>query len=135
MFIDTAASFWALDYQYAFNMKENNVEGEQARKIYIPILLLKTRSKPHDGYAEYFSTVESKGEQWNFEPMFVPVLEHRFQEDQLVRFSSILTGKKISNNIDASYGGLIFTSQRAVEAFARLVEDGRGMLICFSYLV
>ena len=114
-------------------MEEDCAEREQAEKISIPILLLKTKSTPHDGYEEYFSTMKVEGKKWDFEPLFVPVLEHRFQEDCLARLKNFLTARKISKNIDSYYGGLIFTSQRAVEAFARLVEEGRGMLADFFF--
>lgn len=102
-------------------MNESSAEGGRAGKV--PILLLKTKSTPHDGYEEYFS-VNGKGEKWSYEPTFVPVLEHRLQEEALGTVRDLLKKKKISKNAGARYGGLIFTSQRAVEAFARVVEQG-----------
>lgn len=106
-------------------MNESSADGGRAGKI--PMLLLKTKSTPHDGYEEYFSVVKGKDEKLCYEPTFVPVLEHRFQEEALGAVRGLLKNKEISKNAGARYGGLIFTSQRAVEAFARVVEE--GMLI------
>ncbi|KAG0647117.1 Uroporphyrinogen-III synthase [Hyphodiscus hymeniophilus] len=88
----------------------------------IPVLLLKTKSTPNDGYEEQFSAVK---EGHFFEPDFVPVLEHRFLDEGLSTVKRLLQSKQISCDSGATYGGLIFTSQRAVEAFAKLVEEGR----------
>jgi uroporphyrinogen-III synthase len=106
-------------------MNESSTEGGRAGQV--PILLLKTKSTPHDGYEEYFSAVEGKDEKWSFQPSFVPVLEHKFQEEALATVRDLLERKDISKNAGAKYGGLIFTSQRAVEAFAGIVE--RGMFL------
>lgn len=88
-----------------------------------PVLLLKTKSIPDDTYEELFSAPRDG---LHFEPIFVPVLQHQFQEDGMSSFRSLLREKKISKHKDAAYGGLIFTSQRAVEGFTKLVEEGRG---------
>jgi uroporphyrinogen-III synthase len=92
----------------------------------IPVFLLKTRSTPNDGYDDYFSAAAGSNKKWQFTPTFVPVMEHRFNEEHLSHFKDLLSNGQISRDADAKYGGLIFTSQRAVEAFARLltVEDG-----------
>ncbi|KAJ5136080.1 hypothetical protein N7448_004634 [Penicillium atrosanguineum] len=93
----------------------------------IPILLLKTRSSPNDGYDEFFNTN-------NYTPTFVPVLEHRFNDKNLVHVRSLFaTGafnasdntNSISNPKTPSpkYGGMIFTSQRAVEGFANMISQ------------
>lgn len=89
-----------------------------------PILLLKTKSAPNDTYEELFSTCDDNG----YAPIFVPVLEHRFKRDALntVRQHIVNRGLvPISQNGLATYGALIFTSQRAVEAFIEVVEDIR----------
>ncbi len=91
----------------------------------IPIILLKTKSTPKDGYEEKFSTVEGL----LFEPIFVPVLEHKFLDEGLNIVGELLQSRKIGKRDGAKYGGMIFTSQRAVEAFARLVEEGKGVLL------
>ncbi|ORY60884.1 tetrapyrrole biosynthesis, uroporphyrinogen III synthase [Pseudomassariella vexata] len=88
-----------------------------------PILLLKTKSMPADAYQDLFSTPPSRGN-ISFEPIFVPVLQHRFEEQGQSQLRALLEQKRISASRDAAYGGLIFTSQRAVEVFATLVEDG-----------
>jgi uroporphyrinogen-III synthase len=88
-----------------------------------PILLLKTKSVPGDAYEELFSAPPDGPE---FDPSFVPVLEHRFDEQGMAKVRSALENRAISTATDAAYGGLIFTSQRAVEAFTKLVEERRG---------
>lgn len=88
----------------------------------IPILLLKTKSTPHDGYEEYFSAAPNGT---RFSPTFVPVLEHRILEPGLDTVRQLLLKRRINTSGDKdSYGGMIFTSQRAVEAFAKLLEEG-----------
>ncbi|KAG4430493.1 hypothetical protein IFR05_014017 [Cadophora sp. M221] len=89
----------------------------------IPILLLKTKSTPNDGYEERFSTV-TDGLQ--FDPIFVPVLEHQFLDEGRNVVKDLLQKKQIGKDAGKKYGGMIFTSQRAVEAFTRLVEEGKG---------
>ncbi|PGG95711.1 uroporphyrinogen-III synthase [Blastomyces parvus] len=81
-----------------------------------PIFLLKTKSTPHDAYEEYFSASGS------YDPTFVPVLEHKFREASLRRVRDLF----VSGKIGEQYGGLIFTSQRAVEGFARIITDEVG---------
>ncbi|KAI9052382.1 hypothetical protein LZ554_003732 [Drepanopeziza brunnea f. sp. 'monogermtubi'] len=88
-----------------------------------PILLLKTKSTPHDGYEEHFST---RKDGLCFSPTFVPVLEHRFLDKGLDIVRDLVRNKEIGKDEGKKYGGMIFTSQRAVEAFARLVEEGKG---------
>lgn len=90
-----------------------------------PVLLLKTRSAPTDAYHDLLSASEHA-----FCPRFIPVLQHRFEEPGLSRLRSVLRDRRVSANPESpssssssSYGGLIFTSQRAVEAFAKLVQD------------
>lgn len=90
----------------------------------IPILLLKTKSVPTDTYEELFSTCDNHC----YAPVFVPVLEHRFKRDALdiVRQHVLSRGfVPTPRNGLATYGALIFTSQRAVEAFTQVVEDIR----------
>jgi hypothetical protein len=82
----------------------------------IPVLLLKTRSTPHDSYDEYFSNEP-------FTPTFVPVLEHSPNLQNLDSIRSLLQGGKFGRDDNAKYGGMIFTSQRAVEGFAKVVVD------------
>jgi uroporphyrinogen-III synthase len=89
-----------------------------------PVLLLKTRSTPNDGYEEQFSAV--KDAESFFEPLFVPVLEHKFLEDGLTIVKDLLQKRQIGRETGTKYGGLIFTSQRAVEAFSKLVVEGKG---------
>ncbi|EHA52366.1 hypothetical protein MCOR27_004489 [Pyricularia oryzae] len=89
----------------------------------VPVLLLKTKSTPVDAYEEIFSqTYEGNA----FEPIFIPVLEHRFLDNGMKQVRAVLKEHKIGNGADCQYGGMIFTSQRAVEAFAHLVTEGAG---------
>ncbi|KAL6252340.1 uroporphyrinogen-III synthase [Rhinocladiella similis] len=103
----------------------------------IPVLLLKTRSSPHDAYEEYFSSSstststtptptptpssDADGGSWAFQAHFVPVLEHRPNADNLEGLAELLK----SGNLPDEYGGMIFTSQRAVEAWTDVVERVR----------
>lgn len=88
----------------------------------IPVLLLKTRSQPHDAYEEYFSTSRTtEGEDASpitFLPRFVPVLEHRPNSRNL----AVLEESLRNATLGETYGGMIFTSQRAVEAWADVVK-------------
>ncbi len=89
----------------------------------IPIFLLKTKSVPHDGYQEFFENASLK--ERKYAPLFVPVLEHELRDAGLDIVRRSLKGKKIDASGEAgSYGGMVFTSQRAVEAFAKLVAEG-----------
>ena len=90
----------------------------------IPILLLKTKSVPTDTYEELFSTWSDS----QYAPVFVPVLEHRFKRDALDTVRQHIINRGLvptSQKGLATYGALIFTSQRAVEAFTEVVEDIR----------
>ncbi|KAJ0115914.1 hypothetical protein J7T55_004083 [Diaporthe amygdali] len=89
----------------------------------VPILLLKTKSTPGDSYEDIFSQPHSG---LSFIPSFVPVLEHRFQDTGMARVRSVLKSQMVGKHFGAAYGGLIFTSQRAVEAFTQVVQDGLG---------
>lgn len=94
-----------------------------------PVYLLKTKSSPSDSYEEYFNTAENG----HFKPIFVPVLEHLFRDDALrtlrrssERFafaggSEATSRQKATANQAKRYGGIIFTSQRAVDAFATVI--------------
>lgn len=90
----------------------------------VPLLLLKTQSQ-NDGYQEYF------GESGRCIPVFVPVLEHRFNLESLALLASQIRDGAFSKQSEAGdrdqrsviYEGLVFTSQRAVEAFASVVQN------------
>lgn len=100
-----------------------------------PILLLKTRSSPHDAYHDTFSTPTS-----NYTPKFIPVLEHKYNEENLNRVKRLLRGEEgrfvsetrgtdqetTTEKDEKEFGGMIFTSQRAVEGFARIVQEIDG---------
>ncbi|TGJ83991.1 hypothetical protein E0Z10_g4770 [Xylaria hypoxylon] len=89
----------------------------------VPVLLLKTKSLPTDAYEDLFSTPH---DDFCFEPTFVPVLQHCFEEEGLKSLRELLQGKEVNGGVDSAYGGLIFTSQRAVDAFAKLVDEDQG---------
>lgn len=91
----------------------------------VPVYLLKTISSPSDGYETHFSDLENG----HFKPIFVPVLEHIFRDDALRKLrlsgerfafaggSPATARQKATHNPAKRYGGIIFTSQRAVDAF------------------
>jgi uroporphyrinogen-III synthase len=88
----------------------------------VPLLLLKTKSSPADGYEEYFLTAEDH----RYEPSFVPVLEHQFREEALQHIEKLTVDNGFCTSFESTpdehkYGGIIFTSQRAVEAFTTVV--------------
>lgn len=92
----------------------------------IPILLLKTKSTPGDGYEDYFKSLDNG----KYEPTFVPVLEHRFRQDHLQEIRNLISNGEFGLSHDRNgkmpkYGGIIFTSQRAVEAFSQVIEWAR----------
>lgn len=89
----------------------------------ISVLLLKTKSVPADGYEEYFATLDAG----RYAPIFVPVLEHRFNEVALRKITTLIADGGFvccaaPKEAEEIYGGVIFTSQRAVEAFANIVD-------------
>ena len=89
-----------------------------------PILLLKTKSVPTDTYEELFLTYDNQG----YAPVFVPVLEHRFKPDALNTVRQHILNRGLVPTLQnglATYGAMVFTSQRAVEAFNEVVEDIR----------
>ncbi|TQS33131.1 hypothetical protein Golomagni_06534, partial [Golovinomyces magnicellulatus] len=90
----------------------------------IPILLLKTKSTPGDSYQDLLSSSKlSDGSRLSAQ--FIPVLQHRFDDAGISLVRKLLAEKQIGSNKVAKYGGMIFTSQRAVEAFAHVVEQDR----------
>ncbi|KAK2612133.1 uroporphyrinogen-III synthase [Conoideocrella luteorostrata] len=104
--------------------------------VKVPVLLLKTKSTPNDAYEEILSSsrfshgaAESK-----LNPLFVPVLLHHFNNEGHLRVQSLLQAKQISSHREAMYGGMIFTSQRAVEAFLKVVQNGKGSDIDWSHI-
>lgn len=99
--------------------------GGTSRKTY-PVLLLKTKSTPYDGYDEYFSSASSSSSlACQYDPRFIPVLEHKFHDPNLATVKELC----VSGSLAQRYGGLIFTSQRAVEGFAGAVRDIRTYVL------
>ena len=105
---------------------ESGTEPAPAR---VPVLLLKTKSTPNDSYQEVLSstTIQIQQSSSPIEPVFVPVLRHSFDNEALQRMRSLLDGGHIGNELNCKYGGLIFTSQRAVEAFGQVISNAKGM--------
>ncbi|KAF2227881.1 uroporphyrinogen-III synthase [Elsinoe ampelina] len=97
---------------------------DSARDNGMPVLLLKTKSTPTDGYEEYFDNIDSV----RFTPRFVPVLQHQFVEESLswlrgtIENGCFTQGPRGRAEAEELFGGIIFTSQRAVEAFSRVVD-------------
>ncbi|KAL4791189.1 tetrapyrrole biosynthesis, uroporphyrinogen III synthase [Aspergillus venezuelensis] len=92
------------------------------------ILLLKTKSSPHDGYDEFFSA-----QSYSTAPTFVPVLSHNFHKENLGDIKALFESEALLSQQEEGrerrYGGMIFTSQRAVEAFADLVKWMDGSIL------
>jgi uroporphyrinogen-III synthase len=88
--------------------------------------LLKTRSTPHDGYEESFRSSGS------YDPVFVPVLEHRVKAENLGALKTLLLSGAFDEGPNRKYAGLIFTSQRAVEAFATVAAEIDGLSVFSS---
>ncbi|KHO01093.1 uroporphyrinogen-III synthase [Metarhizium album ARSEF 1941] len=93
----------------------------------VPILLLKTRSTPSDAYEEALKAAQPKNGPpgRRFDPQFVPVLRHRLNDSGIQKTRSLLQANEIGDRPGCKYGGMIFTSQRAVEAFAKVVNGER----------
>ena len=92
----------------------------------VPVLLLKTRSMPNDGYEDHLSQSIAAVK---FLPTFIPVLEHRFRQDALQQITDLIRSSGLSlrpENTRLKYGGVIFTSQRAVEVFSEIVASIRA---------
>ena len=95
------------------------------------VLLLKTKSSPHDGYQEV-------SEDSSFDPLFIPVLEHRFNEKSLDTLKDLIQHGHLdpgSSTEHSQYGAVIFTSQRAVEAFTKTVHDCRSKSLSVDALL
>ncbi|CAK7273914.1 uroporphyrinogen-III synthase [Sporothrix epigloea] len=95
----------------------------------IPVFLLKTKSSPTDAYEDLLAASNDAG--IAFAPIFVPVLEHRFIDDGLAKVKDLLDRRQITNgrshsSTSGQYGGMIFTSQRAVDAFSKIVNKGHA---------
>lgn len=96
----------------------------------VPVYLLKTKNSQTDTYEEYFEKLDNG----KYKPIFVPVLDHIFRDDALrtlrrsaERFAfaagSAASGlRKATHNPAKRYGGIVFTSQRAVDAFAIMIS-------------
>lgn len=90
----------------------------------IPVLLLKTKSTPSDAYQDLFAAPPARSSSSPaFDPTFVPVLQHQFEQNGIDRLRTLLRQKRIGKTPGCDFGGLIFTSQRAVEAFAHVVRE------------
>ncbi|EGX96576.1 Tetrapyrrole biosynthesis, uroporphyrinogen III synthase [Cordyceps militaris CM01] len=91
----------------------------------VPVLLLKTQSAPGDSYHDQLTAARLPNGR-RLAPIFVPVMLHQFDDAGLTLLRGLLRDQKISRHPDAAYGGLIFTSQRAVEAFTHAVNTGQS---------
>ncbi|MCJ1421992.1 hypothetical protein MMC32_008359 [Xylographa parallela] len=85
-----------------------------------PLLLLKTRNTPTDAYATYFSLPPPPtSTAIHLQPTFLPVLQYTFHETSLSHLRALLSLPAPS----FPYGGLICTSQRAVEALGQVLDE------------
>src|ERR1700712_4016823 len=92
-----------------------------SKLVKTPVLLLKTESIPHDGYQEYFNSEENG----DYRPIFVPVLQHQVRDEALKVIENLITSEAFKDTAASKrrYGGIIFTSQRAVEAFIKVIKE------------
>lgn len=118
-------------------MTSQSPDTKQEAATRVPIFLLKTRSAPNDAYEEIFTTssLSDRALVRKFDPRFVPVLLHRFDDGGIRTISSLLQEKDITSMPGCKYGGMIFTSQRAVEAFAQVVHTRKGMVLTTPLIV
>ncbi|KAL8813678.1 MAG: hypothetical protein Q9223_000299 [Gallowayella weberi] len=92
----------------------------------IPIIFLKNPSVGHiDPYTTCFDC-NSQSPSSSYEPLYVPVLEHTSNLKPILTMldrNDRSTGYERKANDAFPYAGLIFTSQRAVEAFASALNS------------
>ncbi|KAL9000576.1 MAG: hypothetical protein Q9169_000869 [Polycauliona sp. 2 TL-2023] len=93
----------------------------------VPVILLKSPSAGHtDPYTSHFVSDPTSSLSSCFEPVYVPVLAHTFDIGPVLHMLSAfclcnpLERQMIKN---FPYGGFIFTSQRAVEAFTLALDS------------
>lgn len=89
--------------------------------ISIPVILLKNPSSGHTDPYTTLSISSPPSQTSNYKPLYVPVLEHTFNLEPISRVLSSFQKSGLiyeDSKTFFPYGGLIFTSQRAVEAFA-----------------
>jgi len=91
-----------------------------------PVYLLKTRASPSDAYEKLLKDFHDDIHLDTFEPIFVPVMEHQMREEGTSFLKRLLKLGSINIKPNATYGGLIFTSQRATEAFASVIRECQG---------
>ncbi|KAL9608965.1 MAG: hypothetical protein Q9167_006232 [Letrouitia subvulpina] len=88
---------------------------------HIPIFLLKTTSEESTDLYTTHLLSQSPVDQYFYQPHFIPVLEHKFNHDPILSvIESLGQSSDHPDQLDPTlfpYGGLIFTSQRAVDAF------------------
>ncbi|KAI9147875.1 Uroporphyrinogen-III synthase [Paramyrothecium foliicola] len=97
----------------------------------VPVLLLKTASTPSDSYEQLFGEASDRNGS-RFAPKFLPVMQHKFEEAGLEKLRDLLRRRRFHGTGD--FGGLVFTSQRAVEAFAQVVAEERKEDPSWPYL-
>ena len=92
----------------------------------IPVYLLKTKSYPTDAYEDHLKSLDNG----RYRPYFVPVLEHHFNAANMRKLDDMIkAGAFVSDPENPSalpqHGGMIFTSQRAVDAFGQVIAGLR----------
>lgn len=82
----------------------------------VPVIFLKAESSPADDYRLHFSpspSSSSPSPRIRYSPTFIPVLDHVFDLTNLQYIRRLF----LTNDVYRHYSGIVFTSQRAVEAF------------------
>ncbi|GAM85711.1 hypothetical protein ANO11243_037190 [Dothideomycetidae sp. 11243] len=97
----------------------------------VRVLLLKTKSIPTDAYEEYFNNDPNVV----YQPEFIPVMQHKIHDRELdwlehvIRSGCFTAHQSNEQTGGDAFGGIIFTSQRAVEAFSRAVSRIEQVLL------
>jgi uroporphyrinogen-III synthase len=88
----------------------------------LSILFLKEKSLPSDPYDEAFSKFKDEDSR-RFETSFIPVTKSEPHVNGVQSLTELLCRGSIGRRPDSIFGGLVFTSQRAVSIFAAAVTE------------
>ena len=95
-----------------------SIEMNESRSV--PVILIKSRNTPSDITFDRFTAI---GTAFPFEPVFAPVIGANYVMQSIIKLEEHIIGNKFEEETfnegdpNAGYGGLIFTSALAAEAF------------------